>query len=1764
MRSSTRFRNSRRVARARKTAAGSGRLRFERYEPRLALTSPATAEGIVHQDQPLTGAYVGGLGNDSYIGVGSLDSITSVSHAIRDAQITDPAGDDAVVATNGTGGYVAYGVSSTSITLGDGAASLDVSLTAGMYARGIAAGSLTMGSGNSTVTIRAVDGGTAAEPSFYYYVAGVENWQLRAGDGADRLNITVDAVKPETFRSYGIVTGDIDLGRGDDDVTIDIRNRSGTQESIAVDAKSKIDLGDGDNRFTALSTGYGIVDSSLVAGDGNDWIDVTSNRESARNSNIETGLGDDTVFLRCSSGNHPDLAASTVKLGEGDDYLDCGSAVASMVDGGTGFDILRLRGDGTAYTTTPQADGSTLITRPGDDLFSLRIRDIELVLYANLVSLPAHAGAPLAGYLTGSPESNDLYYGRGLGVAIDSLRLVDRGGADQAVAIGEGGYVSSGILNSDFTFGDQNVSLSSTVLGGLYCRPVFGGRLQSGSGSTNVCLTAIEPTASTAAIYYYAAGAENWTCDVGEGHDMLDVDVVVNRPDQVRGYGMTASRVTMGRGDDAVLVTVENTSGFRYAWGLKDMPSVDLGDGADVMSIASVGVGIETTSVDAAHGDDFVAVAANLSALKQSLLALGDGKDRVFLRTSDASLPTVDGSTVDMGDGDDDLIVGGWCAGAVLDGGVGTDRLRMAGKEADYTVAVQPDGDWRLTSVDNSNAAWIARNFESLVFDDSVSLGDAEYGIRGTGRVFEPLSVERTAADPDGVPGDGISCRWQWSGDGVNWTNVGRGPTFLPHPNQVGGNIRALVSYVDNTGAVSRVETVPSMTIATGSASDPTPEIPTPRPSENVLRPASSDDRVSISGTGYTAVEGNDAPNNIAGNDFGNLLSGGGGADVITGGDNTDVLYGGAGDDYADGGAGEDIFIGGSGPGNDVYVGGAGIDVVKYTSAHRPVVVDLSAGAATGLDIDSDTLRGIENAIGGQGDDVISGSDGSNDLWGYSGNDTLVGRGGDDGLYGDDGDDSLSGLDGNDRVDGGRGNDLVIFRGRRDEYHVQATDGGGFRIRDTVAGRDGWDLVSNVELYRFGDWVTSSPLSYPNRSPTDIGLSSLSISENQPAGTVVGTFSTTDADAADAFTYALVAGTGSDGNATFAIQGGRLVTSSAFDYESQKSYSVRIRSMDQGQLSVEKVFTINVIDLPETPVTWRSGSPLGSITTTYGTASTPTATTIAGAFLTGVVTATAPAGFEVTSDGVSYGATASFAVTAGVLGATVRVRLSATSSAGTYSGNVVVSGGSAPQLLLPIPVGTVAKKALTVAGLSAQSKTYDGTATATLLGKASLFGKIGVDDVTLNGVAAAKFSVNKAGVGRVVNVEGLSLSGTAARNYTLTPLAVAANILPRQLVVRADDKTRVRGVASPPFTASITGFAGGETAATALTGQPLLSTTATTSSPRGVYSVMVSSGTLAARDDNYTFSFVPGSLSIIASPVALTGFAATPGNRQVALSWSAPADNGGAPITNYEIMAAEQIGGVWSSYRPVTRPASTATSAVVTGLTNGRIHIFVVRAVNAAGSSPWITLARVVTPAAPPAAVSALAAMPGNRQVALSWSAPADNGGAPITNYEIMAAEQIGGVWSSYRPVTRPASTATSAVVTGLTNGRIHIFVVRAVNAAGSSPWITLARVVTPAAPPAAVSALAAMPGNRQVALSWSAPADNGGAPITNYEIMAAEQIGGVWSSYRPVTRPASTATSAVVTGLTNGRIHIFVVRAVNAAGSSPWTTLAKVVTPRA
>ena len=105
-----------------------------------------------------------------------------------------------------------------------------------------------------------------------------------------------------------------------------------------------------------------------------------------------------------------------------------------------------------------------------------------------------------------------------------------------------------------------------------------------------------------------------------------------------------------------------------------------------------------------------------------------------------------------------------------------------------------------------------------------------------------------------------------------------------------------------------------------------------------------------------------------------------------------------------------------------------------------------------------------------------------------------------------------------------------------------------------------------------------------NERPTNISLSSTSIAENKPAGSLVGILNATDPDANQRFTYSLVPGVGGDDNGSFSIVGKSLKARTPFDYEAKKSYNILVRVTDQAGLTFDKPFTISVTNVNEAPM----------------------------------------------------------------------------------------------------------------------------------------------------------------------------------------------------------------------------------------------------------------------------------------------------------------------------------------------------------------------------------------------------------------------------------------------------------------------------------------------------------------------------------------------------------------------------------------------------
>jgi hypothetical protein len=269
--------------------------------------------------------------------------------------------------------------------------------------------------------------------------------------------------------------------------------------------------------------------------------------------------------------------------------------------------------------------------------------------------------------------------------------------------------------------------------------------------------------------------------------------------------------------------------------------------------------------------------------------------------------------------------------------------------------------------------------------------------------------------------------------------------------------------------------------------------------------------------------------------------------------------------------------------------------------------------------------------------------------------------------------------------------------------------------------------------------------------------------------------------------------------------------------------------------------------------------------------------------------------------------------------------------------------------------------------------------------------------------------------------------------------------------------------------------------------------------------------------------------------------AATGGNGEATVAFTAPASDGGSTILSYT--ATSNPGGLTGTVNQ-----SGSGSVLVTGLTNGTAYTFTVTATNAIGTSIPSDASNSVTPATVPDAPVIGTATPGNGEATVSFTAPAFDGGAAITSYT--ATSNPGGFTGTVNQ-----AGSGSIVVVGLTNGTPYTFTVTATNAVGTSAASAASNSTTPASVPDAPVIGTATAGNAEATVSFTAPASNGGSAITSYT--ATSTPGGLTGTVNQ-----SGSGSIVVTGLTNGTAYTFTVTATNAIGTSADSDPSNSVTP--
>ena len=252
----------------------------------------------------------------------------------------------------------------------------------------------------------------------------------------------------------------------------------------------------------------------------------------------------------------------------------------------------------------------------------------------------------------------------------------------------------------------------------------------------------------------------------------------------------------------------------------------------------------------------------------------------------------------------------------------------------------------------------------------------------------------------------------------------------------------------------------------------------------------------------------------------------------------------------------------------------------------------------------------------------------------------------------------------------------------------------------------------------------------------------------------------------------------------------------------------------------------------------------------------------------------------------------------------------------------------------------VSPKGVTITGLQAESKTYDGTAAAVITGTPALSGLMAGDDVTVDAArAAAAFADADAGTGKTVLLSGYALTGADAANYTLIaqPAGITADITKAAITVTPDaGQSKTYGEDDPTLTFAVSAAANGESPA--FDG----ALTRASGEDADAYAIAIGSLKLADRGafkaDNYTLALAPDTVyfridralhaDVTASGAAMYG---NPGSVDLR---SLIADGGAASLgvvtdTNSVLDGAPAVSGSTLRFAFRNEPANADKTAVI-------------------------------------------------------------------------------------------------------------------------------------------------------------------------------------------------------------------------------------------
>ena len=886
---------------------------------------------------------------------------------------------------------------------------------------------------------------------------------------------------------------------------------------------------------TALFPGPRLADiESFVLGDGNDFVDLTSQIYAYGDVSIDGGNGDDVLWA--SSGN--DLLVG----GAGADELDGGAGVDTML-GGSGDDT---------YVVDNAQDQVIELPGEGDDWV---VSYIDYTLGANLENLVLTGSDPIRG--TGNALNNIL-----IGATNSAANVLEGGAGDDTYVVGAGDVVveapNAGI---DTVLSDVSYTLGENVENLVLAQYTA----TNGTGNALDNILTGNFAANT-----FSGAAGNDMLDGGAGADTMlggtgDDTYIVDNPGDMaienlnEGVDTVRASVsyTLGAHVENLILTGSaaiNATGNTLANTLTGNNANNVLDGGAGADTLIGGLGNDTYVVDnaadvvtenAAEGSDLVqsSVTYTLGANVENLTLTGasaingSGNSLNNVLTGNSAINTLTG-----------LAGNDW-----LDGGAGADKL--IGGLGDDTYVVDNTGD---TITENANEGidtvrsiltWtLGANLENLVLVGAAA-------INGTGNTLNNVLTGNAASNTLNG-GTGTDTLLGGSGnDTYVVDNVG--DVVTENASEGIDLVQSSATYTLSANVENLTLTGTTAISGTGNALD---NVLTGNTANNTLTGGAGNDTINggggvdtmIGGTGNdtyvvdsstdvvveSAGEGSDTVQSAVtwtlGANLENLTLTGTGVinatgnaldNVLIGNSAINTLTGLAGKDWLDGGAGADKLLGGLG--DDSYVVDNTKDLITENANEGTDSVYASVTWTLGANLENLTLLGAA-AISGTGNtlanlmignsaiNTLTGGAGNDILQGLAGNDTLINASGTalidagvgtDVLTGGTGNELFIGGLGNDTLTTGTGADLIAFNlgdGQDTVNPSTGTDntlslGDGIRYSDLTFTKTSNNLVLNTggtDTLTFVNWYTASA----NRSVLNLQVIAEAMSGYNPGG----------------------------------------------------------------------------------------------------------------------------------------------------------------------------------------------------------------------------------------------------------------------------------------------------------------------------------------------------------------------------------------------------------------------------------------------------------------------------------------------------------------------------------------------------------------------------------------------------------------------------------------------------------------------------------------